>query len=100
MPTLAFWRDVSLIVLCLEVFVIGLPFLILGAYLVRGLRLGQGWLARNLPLWQLKAVQVRDAVEHFSTASVAPVMALAAFGAAVASIARALLALTNSNGSK
>ena len=87
---LPFWRDLSLILLILEAFVLALPFIVIGYYAIKGLRLARAWLASRFPQWQALATQGRDLVAKYAAFIAAPVMAVAALFASIAAVASAL----------
>ncbi|MHB0876534.1 MAG: hypothetical protein ACYC5O_10890 [Anaerolineae bacterium] len=87
---LPFWRDLSLILLVLEAFVMALPFLVIGYYMVKGLRFAHAWLAAQFPQWQALAVQGRDLVAQYAAIVASPVIAVAAIIASIAAVLRAV----------
>lgn len=86
MGDLAAWRDVSIILLSLEAFIIALPFVILGYYVVRGLRLARRWLKEQFPIWQSKMVEFHYIIDRSAGKAVAPIVAIASFFAAVQAV--------------
>lgn len=91
MDSLASLRDLSLILLALEAFVLCLPVLIAGVFIVRGLGQLRRWLVVHFPLWQQQMRLVRDTVEKYAARAVTPVMVVTATGAAVLTALRLIL---------
>ena len=90
---LGFWRDISVVLLMLEFFVVGLPVLAVGILMVRLLRQARRWLRASFPAWQAKVLLVHDTVDKYAELAVAPVIAIAAMLAAVAAFIRLLTRL-------
>lgn len=90
MQQIAFWRDVSLIMLVVEAAVIVAPIIAVGYYAIKGLRALQTWLTEQFPLWQGYVNQARDMVAKYASLVTVPLMAVAAVFAAVTGAARAL----------
>jgi hypothetical protein len=90
MHGLASWRDVSLVLLALEAFVLCLPLLVIAVLVVRGLRQAHLWLAGHFPIWQSYFVVGRDAVDRYARIAITPLLATAAAFAAIASALRAV----------
>jgi len=87
---LGFWRDISLVLLMLEFFIVGLPLLAIGILMVRLLRQAKRWLKASFPVWQANVRQVRDAVDRYSELVVVPVVLVAATFSATTTFLRLL----------
>ena len=98
MNNLAFWRDVSLILLVLEAFVLCLPVLIIGVFIVRGLGALRRWLRGQFPTWQAYVFLGHDTVDRYAQVAITPVLAIAAAGSMVASAIRTVSRLTRAQG--
>ena len=95
---LGFWRDISVALLMLEFFVVGLPVLAVGILMVRLLRQAKRWLKASFPAWQAKVLQVGDAVDRYAELAVVPVVAVAATFSAAATFLRLLTHLLPPSG--
>lgn len=84
MGDLADWRNISIVFLALQAFVIGLPILAAGYFTAKYLGRFRYWLATHFPVWQAATVRGRDYVEQYIRYATIPVITLAALGSAVA----------------
>lgn len=87
---LAFWRDVSVLVLAVQAFVILVVIAAIGYLMLTGLRRSHSWLRRQFPKWQALSLLARDMTERYSAKVAAPVISLAALASSMAAFARLL----------
>jgi len=85
---LAFWRDVSVLVLAIQSFVILVVVIGISYFGFRLLRQGHRWLRLQFPLWQGIALTVRDTTERYAAKAAMPVISVAATASAAATVAR------------
>jgi len=89
--TVALWRDVALIVLVAEGFILILPALFLTVYALRGLRRVKGRLLPALISAQKRTGQVEKGARTFSSFLVNPIIRTISAGAFVLGVLKALL---------
>lgn len=89
--TVALWRDVALILLVVEGFVLILPALLLLVYAFRGLRRAKGSLLPALTSGREKTERVEEGARTFSSFVVSPIIRTISAGAFVLEVLKAFL---------
>ncbi len=89
--TVALWRDVALIFLVAEGFILILPALFLMVYALRGLRRAKGSLLPALTSVQERAERVEKGIRTFSSFLVSPIIRTISAGAFVLEILKVFL---------
>lgn len=89
--TVALWRDVALIFLVAEGFILILPALFLMVYAFRGLRRAKGTLLPALTSAQKRTERVERGIRTFSSFLVSPIIRTISGGAFVLEVLKAFL---------
>ena len=89
--TVALWRDVALVFLVAQGFILILPTLFLMVYAIRGLRRATGSLLPALTSAQKRTERVEKGARTFSTFLVSPIIRAISAGAFVLEVLKAFL---------
>jgi len=89
--TVALWRDVALIFLVVQGFILALPALFLMVYALRGLRRAKGSLLPALTSAQKRTERVEEGARTFSSFLVSPIIRTISAGAFVLEVLKAFL---------
>jgi hypothetical protein len=89
--TVALWRDVALILLVAEGFILSLPALFLLVYALRGLRRAKGSLLPALTSAQKRTERVEKGTHTFSSLLVSPIIRTISVGAFLLEVLKAFL---------